>query len=62
MMLKPTNLGRARRGLAYVFVELGKLAEAEKKYEQCLAADPKDTRAAQELEYVRGLRAKTRSR
>jgi tetratricopeptide (TPR) repeat protein len=59
---KADELGRARRGLAYVFVELGKLAEAQKKYEQCLAADPKDTRAAQELEYVRGLRAKTRSR
>ena len=36
------------------FVELGKLDEAEKKYQQCLAADPKDTKAAQELEYVRG--------
>lgn len=55
-------LGRARRGLGYVFVELGQLDEAEKKYQQCLAADPKDTKAAQELEYVRGLRAKTRSR
>ncbi|HEX7516030.1 MAG TPA: tetratricopeptide repeat protein [Chthoniobacterales bacterium] len=60
--VKAEELGRARRGLAYVFVEQGKLAEAEKKYQQCLAADPHDTRAAQELEYVRGLRAKTKSR
>jgi tetratricopeptide (TPR) repeat protein len=52
------ELGHARRGLAYVFVELGKLDEAEKKYQQCLAADPNDTKARQELEYVRGLRAK----
>jgi Flp pilus assembly protein TadD len=55
---KAEDLGRARRGLAYVLVELGRLEEAEKKYLQCLATDPKDTRAAQELEYVRGLRAK----
>jgi tetratricopeptide (TPR) repeat protein len=59
---KAEVLARARRGLGYVFVELGQLNEAEKKYQQCLAADPKDTKAAQELEYVRGLRAKTKSR
>ena len=56
-----TELGRARRGLAYVFVELGQLDEAEKKYQQCLAADPNDRRAKKELEYVRGLRAKGKS-
>ncbi len=57
---KAEDLGKARRGLGYVFVELGQLDEAEKKYQQCLAANPKDTKAAQELEYVRGLRAKTK--
>lgn len=57
---KASELGRARRGLAYVLVELGKLDEAEKKYQQCLAADPNDTRAKRELEYVRGLRAKSK--
>jgi tetratricopeptide (TPR) repeat protein len=55
---KAAELGRARRGLAYVFVELGKLDEAEKKYQQCLAADPNDIRAKRELDYVRGLKAK----
>lgn len=55
---KAEVLARARRGLGYVFVELGELGEAEKKYQQCLAANPKDTKAAKELEYVRGLRAK----
>lgn len=59
---KAEVLGRARRGLGYVFVELGQLDQAEKKYQQCLAADPKDTKAAEELEYVRGLRAKAKSR
>jgi tetratricopeptide (TPR) repeat protein len=54
------DLGKARRGLGYVFVELGQLDAAEKKYQQCLAADPKDKKAAAELEYVRGLRAKAK--
>jgi tetratricopeptide (TPR) repeat protein len=59
--VKAEELARARRGLGYVLVEMGRLDEAEKKYQQCLAADPKDTKAAQELEYVRGLRAKSKS-
>jgi tetratricopeptide (TPR) repeat protein len=46
------ELGRARRGQGYVLVELGKLDEAEKKYKQCLASNPKDTKAKAELEYV----------
>jgi tetratricopeptide (TPR) repeat protein len=56
--LKVAELGLARRGLGYVLVELGQLAEAEKKYQQCLKENPKDTKAAAELEYVRGLKAK----
>ena len=56
------ELGQTRRGMGYVLVELGKLDEAEKKYQQCLKADPNDTRAARELEYVRQLRSKRRAR
>jgi tetratricopeptide (TPR) repeat protein len=59
---KAGDLARARRGLGYVFVELGQLDEAEKKYQQCLATDPNDKKAAKELEYVRALRARTKSR
>jgi Flp pilus assembly protein TadD len=55
---KTEDLARARRGLGYVFVELGQLDAAEKKYEQCLAADKNDTKAAAELQYVRKLKAK----
>ncbi len=58
--VKAAELGLARRGIGYVLVELGRLDEAEKKYQQCLAADPNDKKAARELEYVRGLRAKTK--
>ncbi|HEX4629583.1 MAG TPA: tetratricopeptide repeat protein [Chthoniobacterales bacterium] len=59
--LKATELGLARRGQGYVLVELGQLAEAEKKYLQCLKDDPTDKKAAAELEYVRNLKAKTKS-
>jgi tetratricopeptide (TPR) repeat protein len=56
--LKAAELGLARRGLGYVLVELGQLDAAEKKYQECLKDNPKDTKAAAELEYVRGLKAK----
>ena len=58
---KSAELGLARRGLGYVLVELGQLDEAERKYLQCLKDDPNDKKAAAELEYVRNLKAKTRS-
>jgi Flp pilus assembly protein TadD len=54
------DLARARRGLGYVHVELGQLAEAEKKYRECLATSPNDTRARDELQYVEQLRSKQR--
>ncbi|HEV8618612.1 MAG TPA: tetratricopeptide repeat protein [Candidatus Udaeobacter sp.] len=60
--IKAFELGRARRGFGYVLVELGRLDEAEKKYKQCLATDAKDAAATRELEYVRGLQAKKKSR
>jgi Flp pilus assembly protein TadD len=59
---KTDELGRARRGIAYVLAELGKLDEAKTKYQQCLKENPNDTRAAAELEYVRGLKAKKKSK
>jgi tetratricopeptide (TPR) repeat protein len=58
---KGEEMARARRGQGFVFVELGKLDEAEKKYQQCLATDPKDARAARELKYVQGLKAERKS-
>ena len=56
------ELNAARRGIGYVLVELGKLDEAEKEYQACLVADPHDSKAARELEYVRQLRSKQRAR
>ncbi len=54
--VKAFELGVARRGMGYVLVELGRLDEAEDKYLQCLAADPNDVTARNELEYVRSLK------
>ncbi|HLO67843.1 MAG TPA: hypothetical protein VK188_12540 [Holophaga sp.] len=51
---KKADLGRAKRGIGYVLVELGKLEEAAREYEACLALDPQDKRASDELNYVRG--------
>ena len=59
---RSVELARARRGIGYVLVEIGKLDEAEKKYEQCLKTDPKDAQAARELEYVRQLKRKQSNR
>jgi len=56
------DLARARRGLGYVLVELGKLDEAEKKYQQCIAANPNDSKAKAELQYVREQKAKRKGR
>jgi len=56
------DLARARRGLGYVLVELGKLDEAEKQYQQCIAANPNDTKAKAELQYVREQKAKRKGR
>jgi tetratricopeptide (TPR) repeat protein len=52
------ELAVARRGLGYVLVELGKLDEAEKKYQQCITTNPNDTKAKAELQYVREQKAK----
>ena len=56
------ELARARRSQGYVLVELGKLNEAEEKYQQCIAANPNDSKAKAELDYVREQKAKRKSR
>ncbi len=56
--IKNTELARAWRGLAYVYVEQNRLDEAEALYRKCLELDANDTRAAAELRYVRAQRAK----
>jgi len=49
---------RAWRGIGFVLIEQGKLDEAEAMYRKCLAANPNDRGAAQELDYIRQQRLK----
>ena len=56
--IKNSEIGRAWRGTAYVYVEQNRLDEAEALYRKCLELDPKDGRAAAELRYVQAQRAK----
>ncbi len=50
--------GRAKRGIGYALIELGRLDEAEAKFRECLRIDPDDANAKNELEYIRQLREK----
>jgi tetratricopeptide (TPR) repeat protein len=50
--VKNAELGKAWRGIAYVYVEQGRLDEAEALYKKCLKLDPNDSMAAGELRYV----------
>lgn len=51
-----SELGRAKRGMGFVLIEQGKLDEAEKKFEECLKADPDDSGAKREMLYIQSLR------
>jgi Flp pilus assembly protein TadD len=55
---KDDEVARAWRGVAFVYVELGRLDDAEAIYLKCLALNKSDKRATNELRYVRDLRAK----
>jgi tetratricopeptide (TPR) repeat protein len=50
---KTADLTRAWRGQGYCLVEQGRLDEAEALYRKCLALDPTDTKAKDELEYIK---------
>jgi tetratricopeptide (TPR) repeat protein len=54
---RQADKAQAMRGQAFVFIEQGKLDEAEKVLRACLRLDRKDERAKKELEYVAQLRA-----
>lgn len=53
-------LSRAWRGMGYALIEMGRLDDAEALFRKCLAADPKDGGALNELTYIQQLRAKAR--
>ena len=54
--LKNAELARAKRGIAYSLIELGRLDEAEAKFKECLEINNNDSAALKELEYIESLR------
>lgn len=56
--LKNQELARAKRGIGYCLIELGKLDEAEAKYQECLEINSEDEIALRQLEYLRSIREK----
>jgi len=54
---RDAELSKALRGVGYVYVELGRLDEAEAMYRNCLEINPNDAAASDELRYVSGLKA-----
>lgn len=55
--LKSRELSRAKRGIGFSYIELGRLDEAEKKFLECLELDRNDKSAIRELKYIAKLRA-----
>jgi tetratricopeptide (TPR) repeat protein len=49
---------RGLRGLGYILIEEGKYDAAERLYRQCLALDPNDAKAKQQLDYIASQRGK----
>lgn len=50
------ELLRAKRGVGFALIELGRLDEAEAKFAECLDIDKADKKAQNELEYIKQLR------
>lgn len=55
---KNAELGRAWRGLAYTYVELEQIDDAEAVLQKCIELDPNDQKARKELDYIGSLRVK----
>lgn len=55
--VKVDEICRAKRGMGFNLIELGKLDDAEKKFREALALDAKDKMALSEIEYIRQLRS-----
>lgn len=55
--VKVSELCRAKRGMGFNLIELGKLDDAEKKFREALAYNAKDKTALSEIEYIKQLRS-----
>lgn len=59
--VKIKELTRAKRGIGFSLIELGRLDEAEAKFKECLDIDPNDEGAKIELAYINQLRDKVKN-
>ena len=55
-VVKDKELARAKRGVGYNLIELGKLDEAENKFNEVLQLNPDDKSALNEIQYIQKLR------
>jgi len=58
--VRDAELGRAWRGMGFVYVELNRLDDAEAMYRKCLELDKNDAAAMRELRYVQSVKAKAK--
>jgi tetratricopeptide (TPR) repeat protein len=56
--LRKAEMAGALRGVGYVFIEQGRLDDAEKVFKECLRNDANDPAAKKELDYIARLRDK----
>jgi len=56
--VRNAELTRAKRGIGYTLIELGRLDEAEAKFKECLEINANDEGAQHELKYIAELRGK----
>lgn len=56
--VKSRELSRAKRGVGFALIELGRLDDTEKKFRECLELDANDKKALNEIEYIKQLRSK----
>ena len=54
--IKNQELTRAKRGVGYNLIELGRLDEAEQKFKECLSINSTDQGAINELKYIEKIR------
>jgi tetratricopeptide (TPR) repeat protein len=56
--LRKAEMAGALRGVGYVFIEQGRLDDAEKMFKECIRIDGNDAAAKKELDYIGKLRDK----
>ena len=56
--VKLKELSRAKRGVGFVLIELGRLDEAEAKFRECLDINKNDIKALKEIRYIEEIRKK----